>query len=69
MTNFERITESPEKFLDEIVVGFCALFSVRAIFDAKFRCDVCDHYEECKEASNGSHKQWALDWLQEECDE
>lgn len=68
-TRFEYLTESPERFVDEIIVGFCALFAVRNTFDAEFTCEFCDHFEECKETSNGPHKQWAIEWLQEEYDE
>lgn len=58
MTNFERITESPEK-LAEFIYGIDRFYQ-----SGEKDCQQCDLLRYCKKS-----KQDVLEWLQEECDE
>lgn len=71
-TNYERIAGTPKKLVNLLGynMAFCYL---RPLLDHAYRgfsCDkICRHYKACPNAHSKDTKRWAIEWLQEECDE
>lgn len=69
MNRFEKHFGSPEKLVKHFL-KISSLCPMRLVNPAHQNCKKdCLHYEKCPSASISDNVRWAIEWLQEECDE